>query len=133
MKIKSSDPIAQSAIWSKYKEHNTGKTSVGLSPVDFPRFVSDAFPGGILDDDITQANGILPLVRQNKRWLADKRWQSDGDKFGLIIETLDRLEAKLQFSEPEDQKQENIPTKNPCRTTHQEDQSLSNTEVCYST
>ena len=54
------------------------------------------------DDDITQASGILSLARQNKRWLADKGWQSDGDKFGLIIETPDHLEGKLQFSEPED-------------------------------
>ena len=99
---KPSDPIAQSATWSEYKEHNTGKILIGLSPVGFPRFVSDAFPGSISDDDITQASGILSLARQNKRWLADKGWQSDGDKFGLTIETPDRLEGKLQFSEPED-------------------------------
>ena len=87
---------------AEYKEHNTGKILIGLSPVGFPRFVSDAFPGSISDDDITQASGILSHARQNKRWLADKGWQSDGDKFGLTIETPDRLEGKLQFSEPED-------------------------------
>ena len=57
-----SDPIAQSATWSEYKEHITGKVLVGLSPVGFPRFVSDAFPGSISDDDITAQSGILSLA-----------------------------------------------------------------------
>ena len=99
---KPSDPIAQSATWSEYKEHNTGKILVGLSPVGFPRFVFDAFPGSVSNDDITAQSGILSLARRNKRWLAYKGWQCDGDTFGLIIETPDRLEGKLQFSEAED-------------------------------
>ena len=98
---KPSDPIAQSATWSVYKEDNTGKVLVGLSPVGFPKFVSDAFPGSISDDDITAQSGILSFARRNKRWLADKGWQCDGDKFGLIIETPDFLEGKSQFSEAE--------------------------------
>ena len=99
---KPSDPIAQSATWSEYKENNTGKVLVGLSPFGFPRFVSDAFPGSISDNNITAQSEVLPLVRRNKRWLADKGWQCDGDKFGLIVETPDRLEGKQQFSEAED-------------------------------
>ena len=99
---KPSDPIAQSATWSEYKGHNTGKILVGVTPVGFPRFVSDVYPGSISDDDITGASGILSLARRNKRWLADKGWQCNGDKFGLIIETPDRLEGKMQFSEAED-------------------------------
>ena len=73
-----------------------------MSPVGFPRFVSDALPGSISDDDITAQSGILSLARRNRRWLADKGFQCDGDTFGLIIETPDRLEGKSQFSEAED-------------------------------
>ena len=64
---KPSDPIAQSATWSEYKGHNTGKILVGVTPVGFPRFVSDVYPGSISDDDITGASGILSLARRNKR------------------------------------------------------------------
>ena len=42
------------------------------------------------------------MARRNKRWVADKGWQCDGDKFGRIIETPDRLEGKSQFSKAED-------------------------------
>ena len=75
---------------------------IALSPVGYPRFVSDVFPGSISDDEITAESGILSLARRNRRWLADKGWQTDGDKFGLIIQTPDRLEGKSQFSETED-------------------------------
>ncbi len=97
-----SDPVAQSATWSEYKSHNTGKVLIALSPVGYPRFVSDVSPGSISDDEKTAERGILSLARRNRRWLADKGWQTDGDKFGLIIQTPDRLEGKSQFSETED-------------------------------
>ena len=99
---KPSDPIAQSATWWEYKEHNTGKVLVGLSPVGFPRFVSDACPGSISDNDTTAQRGILSLARRNKRWPADNGWQCDGDKLGLTIETPDHLKRKSQLSEAED-------------------------------
>ena len=97
-----SEAIAQSATWSEYKEHNTGKVLVGLSPVGYPQFVSDVYCGNISDDDITEISGILSFARVGKRWLADKGWQCDGDKFNLVIETPYRLEGKRQFSESED-------------------------------
>ncbi len=70
--------------------------------------MSDVYPGSISDDDITAVSGILKLARKNKRWLADNGWQCDGDKFGLIIETPDRLEGKAQFSEAVDMKNRQI-------------------------
>ena len=96
------ETIAQSATWSDYKEHNTGKVLVGLSSVGYPRFVSDVYCGSISDDDITEISGILSLARAGKRWLADKGWQCDGDKFNLVIEMPYRLQGKRQFSESED-------------------------------
>ena len=67
-----SDPVAQSATWSEYKSHNTGKVLIALSPVGYPRFVSDVFPGSISDNEITTESGILFLARRNRRWLAKK-------------------------------------------------------------
>ena len=96
------DPVAQSALWSEYKSHNAEKVLIALSPIGYPRFISDVFPGSISDDEITLQSGILSLARRNKRWLADKGWQIDGDKYGLMIETPDRLQGKAQFSEAED-------------------------------
>ena len=49
-----------------------GKVLIGLSPVEFPRFVSDVYPGSISDDDITAVSGILKLARRSKGWLGDK-------------------------------------------------------------
>ena len=66
------------------------------------------FPGSISDDEITLQSGILSLARRNKRWLADKGWQIDGDKYGLMIETPDRLQGKSQFSEAEDRSSRRI-------------------------
>ena len=70
-----SDPVAQSALWSEYKSHNTGNVLIALSPIGYPRFISDVFPGSISDDKITLQIGILSLARRNKRWLAVKGWQ----------------------------------------------------------
>ena len=86
----------------EYKSHNTGKVLIALSPVGYPRFASDVSPGSISDGEITAERGILSLARRNRRWLADKGWQTDGDKFGLIIQTPDLLEGKSKFSESDD-------------------------------
>lgn len=104
-----SNPTTQSVTWSEYNSHNTGKVLIGLSPVGFPRFVSNVYSGSISDDDITSVSGILKLARKNMKWLADKGCQCDGDEFGLIIETPDRPEGKSQFSEAEDMKNRQIP------------------------
>ena len=45
---KSSQIIQQSATWSEYKGHNTGKALIALSPIMLPVFqvfVSEVYPG----------------------------------------------------------------------------------------
>ena len=63
-------PVCFALIKDGGKNHEsayTGKVLVGLPPVGFPRFVSDAFPCSISDDDISAQSGILSLARENKR------------------------------------------------------------------
>ena len=69
---KSSQVIQQSATWSEYKGHNTGKPLIGLSPITLPAFVSEVYPGSISDEEILSESGILALAQRGDRWLADK-------------------------------------------------------------
>ena len=69
---KPSQVIQQSATWSEYKGHNTGKGLIGISPTLLPVFASDIYPGSISDEEIVRQSGILKLAHHGDRWLADK-------------------------------------------------------------
>ena len=69
---KSSQIIQQSATWSEYKGHNTGKALIALSPIMLPAFVSEVYPGSISDEEILSESGILALAQRGDRWLATK-------------------------------------------------------------
>ena len=87
----------------------------------FPSICVDVYPSSISDDEITGASSILSLARRNKRWLADKGWQCNGDKFGLIIETPDRFRRqKTVLWNRRCCKSEDISLENPCWTSHQD-------------
>ena len=101
---KPSQVIQQSATWSEYKSHNTGKALLALSPIMLPVFVSDVYPGSLSDEEIISQSGILALAHKGDRWLADKGFivQHILDDFGVRIETPVKLEGKKQFTEEED-------------------------------
>ena len=101
---KSSQVIQQSATWSEYKGHNTGKALIGLSPIMLPAFVSEVYPGSISDEEILSESGILALAQRGDRWLADKGFivQHILDDYGVRIDTPVKLEGKKQFTEEED-------------------------------
>ena len=101
---KPSQVIQQSATWSEYKGHNTGKGLIGLSPLMLPVFVSDIYPGSKSDEEILSDSGILSHAHQGDRWLADKGFlvQHVLDNFGVRVETPAKLEGKQQFSIEED-------------------------------
>ena len=101
---KSSQVIQQSATWSEYKGHNTGKALIGLSPIMLPAFVSEVYPGSISDEEILSESGILALAQRGDRWLADKGFivQHILDDYGVRVDTPVKLEGKKQFTEEED-------------------------------
>ena len=101
---KSSQVIQQSATWSEYKGHNTGKALIGLSPIMLPAFVSEVYPGSISDEEILSESGILALAQRGDRWLADKGFivQHILDDYGVRIDTPVKLEGKKHFTEEED-------------------------------
>ena len=101
---KPSQVTQQSATWSEYKGHNTGKGLIALSPLLLPVFVSDIYPGSISDEDIVTQCGILEHAHRGDIWLADKGFliQHILDDYGVRVETPAKLEGKKQFTEEED-------------------------------
>ena len=101
---KPSQVIQQSATWSEYKGHNTGKGFIALSPLMLPVFALDIYPGSKSDEEILSQSGILTFAQQGDRWLADKGFivQHILDNWGVRVETPAKLEGKKQFSVEED-------------------------------
>ena len=104
---KPSQVIQQSATWSEYKGHNTGKGLIALSPLMLPVFVSDIYPGSKSDEEILSDSGILSHAHQGDRWLADK-----GFLFSIFWTTL-VSEWKLRLSWRENS---NFPLTRMCTT-----------------
>ena len=62
------NPSAQQLTFSNYKNHNTFKTPIAISPSGAITFVSDLFGGNISDKELTAQCGLLdysrpPLIR----------------------------------------------------------------------
>ncbi len=90
---KPSQIIQQSATWSEYKGHNTGKGLIGIFTILLPVFASDIYPGSISDEEIVRNSGILKHAHQGDRWLADKGFliQDLLDNYGVRIDTPEKL------------------------------------------
>lgn len=69
---RSSDPIAQQAMYSSYYSTNTLKVLVGGTENGEIRYVSDVYGGAISDRKITQECGILTFLKQNEFVMADR-------------------------------------------------------------
>ena len=56
----------QSITYSSYKNHNTAKGLIGISPSGYPSFVSSLYAGRTNDRKITKDCGILDLLEPNQ-------------------------------------------------------------------
>ena len=67
-----SSPIAQQLTFSSYKNHNTFKAIVGITPSGAVSFISKLFGGSISDKELTQQCGILDLLQPGDSVMADR-------------------------------------------------------------
>ena len=71
---KPSLPDIQQMTFSSYKNDNTFKALVGISPSGAVIFVSDLYPGSIIlsDRELTRRSGILSLLQKGDSVMADR-------------------------------------------------------------
>ena len=63
---------SQSATYSSYKNHNTAKGLIGISPAGYPSFISELHTGRSSDKQVTKDCGILNLLEPGDDLMADK-------------------------------------------------------------
>ena len=70
-----SQPRTQSATFSTYKNHNTGKGLIGISPRGDLTFVSEMYAGNTSDKQLTNDCGIMKLLEPGDEVMADRGFE----------------------------------------------------------
>ena len=82
-----SSPAAQQLTFSAYKNHNTLKSLIGITPSGAISFISDLYGGCISDRELTVKSGILDKLEVGDSIMADKGF--------LIADLLEPLGVSL--------------------------------------
>lgn len=100
---KPSLPMLQQATFSNYKNTNTYKALVGISPSGVITYVSNLYAGSISDKELTRCSGILDLLEQGDSVMADRGFdiQDDLTLRGVRLNIPPFLKGKSQLSESE--------------------------------
>ena len=89
--------------FSNYKNSNTFKALIGISPDGVITFVSSLYPGSISDKELTKQSGLLDLLQSGDSVMADKRFDIEDELIlrGVTLNIPPFLRGKNQFSEEE--------------------------------
>ena len=92
-------PELQQMTFSNYKNDNTYKTLIGISPCGAITFVSNLFPGSISDKELTRKSGILDLLEPGDSVMADKGFDIEEYiiPLGVKLNIPPFLRGKAQF------------------------------------
>ena len=96
---KPSLPDIQQMTFSNYKNSNTFKVLVGISPSGAIIFISDLYPGSISDKELTRKSGILELLQRGDSVMADRGFdiQDDLTPLGVKLNMPPFLRGKSQL------------------------------------
>jgi hypothetical protein len=64
-------PELQQRTFLRYKNHNTFKALIDISPFGATTFVSKLYPGNISDKELTRPSGLLDLLEHGDSVMAD--------------------------------------------------------------
>ena len=89
--------------FSNYKNNNTYKCLIGISPDGTITFISSLFPGSISDKVLTKKSGILDLIASKDTVMADHGFDIEDDVVlrGAHLSNPPFLHGKTQLSEKE--------------------------------
>ena len=96
-------PELQQMTFSNYKNGNTYKALIGISPDGVITFVSSLFPGSISDKALTRQIGMLDLLEEGDSVMADRGFDIEEDLLlrGVHLNMPPFLRNKSQLSEKE--------------------------------
>ena len=96
-------PELQQMTFSNYKNDNTFKALVGISPDRVVTFVSSLFPGSISDKSLTRKSGVLDLSEEGDSVMADRGFEIEEDLvlIGARLNITPFLRGKSQLTENE--------------------------------
>ena len=100
---KPSLPQLQQVTFSNYKNTNTYKALVGISPSGVITFISKLYAGSISDKELTRNSGILDLLEPGDSVMADRGFdiQDDLALLGVRLNIPPFLKGKSQLTEKE--------------------------------
>ena len=70
---------SQSATYSSYKNHNTAKGLIGISPAGYPSFISELYTGRSSGKQVTKDCDILNLLEPGDDLMADKGFDIENE------------------------------------------------------
>ena len=96
-------PELQQMTFSSYKNDNTYKVLIGISPGGAITFISKLYPGSISDQMLTRKSGLLDLLEKGDSVMADRGFniQDDLTPLGVKVNIPPFLKGKTQL-EPDE-------------------------------